>query len=73
MKPQFTNDWSRSKKINKTIVQFKDNSVYLLNDERYIFQDKPLENFMYDNNMDENVEKVLLLITELPEGKKLVK
>ena len=50
------------------IGQLKDDSVYLLNDTTYILQDKPLENFISDDNkIDENIEKVLLLTTELLE------
>ena len=37
---------------------------------KYILQEKPLENFMVDyNKMNENVEKVLLLATELLDKK----
>ena len=40
----------------------------LLNDAKYIFQDKLLENLMdNDNKMNENVGKVLLLPTDLLE------
>ena len=42
--------------------------VYILNDEKYIFQDRPLKSFMDDDkNMDEKFEKVLFLTTELLE------
>ena len=48
--------------------QLNDDSVYLLDTAKYIFQGKPLETFMGDdNNMDENIEKVLPLTTELLE------
>ena len=40
--------------------------MYLFNDAKYILQEKSLEKSMDDdNNMYENVEKVLLLTTEL--------
>ena len=46
----------------------KDDSVCLLNDEKSIFQEKNLENVMNDNEtMNENVEKVLWLTTEILE------
>ena len=46
----------------------KDDYVYILNDAKYIFQDKPLEKFMDDDNkIDENVEKVLSLTNGLLE------
>ena len=46
--------------------------MYLFNDAKDIFQEKFLENVMDDdNNMDENVEKVLLLGTELLENDKI--
>ena len=48
------------------IGKLKDYSVYLLDSGNYILQDKPLENFMNDDKkMYKNVEKVLLLTTEL--------
>ena len=40
--------------------------MYLLNDSKYILQDKLIGYLMNDGNkMDENVEKVLSLTTEL--------
>ena len=40
--------------------------MYLLNNAKDILQDKLLENVIdNDNNMDENVQKVLLLTTAL--------
>ena len=40
-------------------------SVYLLNDEKYILQDKPVEDFVDDDNKtDEKVEKVMFVTTE---------
>ena len=46
-------------KNNKTIGQLKDDYVYLLNNEKDILQDIPLESFVDDeNNMDENIEKI---------------
>ena len=52
----------------------KDDSVYLFNDATYIFQDKPLEIIMDDDdNMDENFEKYLPLATELLKETKILK
>ena len=46
--------------------------MYLFNDAKYILQEKSLEKSMDDdNNMYENVEKVLLLGTELLENDKI--
>ena len=46
-------------KINKTIIQFKDDYLYLLNDAKHIMQDRPNENFVGDDkNKDEIVEIV---------------
>ena len=40
-------------KKNKKIVQLKDDSVYLLNDAKYILQEKPIGYLMNDGtNMD---------------------
>ena len=50
--------------VVKKIVQQEDYSVYLLNDAKYILQDKPLNFFMDDdNNINERVEKFLFLTT----------
>ena len=39
--------------------------MYILNDAKYILQDKPIGYLMNDGkDMDENVEKVLSLTTE---------
>ena len=44
----------------------KDDNIYLLNDNKDNFQDQLLENLMDDDNRnDENVEKDLLLTSEL--------
>ena len=51
----------------KRIGQLKDDSVHILNDAKY------MENFMDDdNNMDENVEKVLFLSAELLKNNKMI-
>ena len=51
----------------------KDDSVYLLNDAKDILHEKLLKNDMDDDdNMDENVDKVLLLTTELLEKYKRI-
>ena len=48
-------------------------SMYLLNNDKCFLQEKPLETSMYgDNNMYENVEKVLSLTTELLEKEKII-
>ena len=40
--------------------------MYLLNDAKYILQNKLLENVMEKkNNMDENIEKAIFLTTTL--------
>ena len=53
--------------------KFKDDSMYLLNGAKDIFQGKLLEHFMDDDNkMDENVEEVLLLTNELLEKDKII-
>ena len=53
-------------KTNKAIGKLKDDSVYLLNGEKYILQKKTIEIFMNDDNkMDKNADKVLSLTTEL--------
>ena len=53
--------------LTKIIGQLRYDSVYLLNDAKYILQDKPLLFSVENNNrMDENVEKALSLTTELP-------
>ena len=45
-------------KNNKTIGKLKYYSVYQLHDAKRIFQDRPLETFVNDDNkMNENVEK----------------
>ena len=47
--------------------------MYLLNNAKDILQDKLLENVIdNDNNMDENVQKVLLLTTVLLEKYKII-
>ena len=47
--------------------------MYQLNDAKYIFQYKPLEFITDDdNNIDENDEKIMLLITELLEKDKII-
>ena len=52
----------------------KDDSVYLFNDATYIFQEKPLEIIMDDDdNMDENFDKYLPLATELLKENKILK
>ena len=44
----------------------KDDSLYLLNDENIFFTRKTFRNFMgNDNKMNENVNKFLMLTTEL--------
>ena len=41
---------------NKKIEHWKDDSVYLLNDAKHIFQERPLENFVNDDTkMDANL------------------
>ena len=57
----------------KKIWQFKYDSVYLLNDVKYILQYQILENVMNDDNkMDQNVDKVMLLTTESLEKDKMI-
>ena len=52
-------------------MQLKDYSGYLLNDAKDSLREKILENVMNDdNNMDENIGKVLFLTTELMEKDK---
>ena len=46
--------------------------MYLLNDEKHIFQYKPLEYSDYDTKMDEYIDKFLLLTTELLEKEKII-
>ena len=42
-------------KYNKKIGQLKDDSVYLLNDAKHIFQERPLEKLVDNyNKMNEN-------------------
>ena len=44
-------------KINKTIIQFKDDYLYLLNDVENITQNKPNENIVNDDNKKDEIVK----------------
>ena len=51
----------------------KDDTVYLLNDNKDNFQDQLLENVLDDDNRnDENVEKYILLTSELIQKDKII-